>query len=157
MNAPETFELAGIEAMQRTCGGIVMDELKRTTVDFRTVQRRLAMIEGEKIAAFIDKVEVFAREATGGLRPEFDIPQRVLAAWEAKFKMDHIQRGGSEYDWKPYCWYYERGADSWSERYKRLNPEMCYKEKKRDNSIIMPDKSGIVKAGKYSNVRRAAA
>ena len=159
MSAPETFELAGIEAMQRSCSGFVLDELKRTAADFRTVQRRLAMIEGQKIAKFIDKVEVVAREAAGGLRPVFDVPQRVLAAWEAKFKMDYLQRGGDENTWTPYCWYYERGKDSWSARFMKLNPELCYKERKRDNSTIKQDTSHliqdrptVVSAGKYAEL-----
>ena len=149
----QQYELVTFDQLDALTKGETMSRLDHGHKDWQTAQRQILDFECLKAMQMAQQVEVAANEEICGLQAVAQIPRRLQAVWRAKFLMEDEAanvKGANGYE----CWR-DNGKDGFLTRFKKLNPDLFYKEKKKGNKITRPE--GIVMAGKYSKIERTAA
>ena len=149
----QPFEVITLEQLDSVTQGETMQRLARSHEDEMMALRDLADMQCLRAKQAVKRMgEVSANQNVCGLRAVAEIPLSVRAAWRAKFVLQATKanvKGVTGLE----CWQ----DKDFMHRFRKLNPEFFYKERKKGNSVLAPGTGHLIRAGKYTNVREAAA
>lgn len=128
--------LLGLQAMDGVRTGSTDARMKLDLQNAKDARRQLMLLRFAKTVQAVKSCE-HAASQEGGFRPVMDIPIEAYVSWAAKFKVDALEAGITDFSGYE-CWAEDSDFYKW---WKKKNEELQYREKQKckESSIIVPE------------------
>ena len=143
----EPFELMTFDDLDALTRGETMARLDRGHRNAIEARRQVIEFQALRAMQQVNSFTVTGNDNVCGLQAVAEIPRSIQAEWRARFVMEAERAnvsGVTGYE----CWR-DDGREGFLTRFKKLNPELFYKETRITNSIIRP-------ATKWGDARKEA-